>query len=80
MSNKRTVKEILTPNEYMAYEAILKKLVYGEQTCVNVLHFVDVILFFRTCISCMLLKYDLIGVFEVKSAGMRGTYIKFLPN
>ena len=28
----------------------------------------------------MLKKLDLIGVFEVKSAGMRGTYIKFLPN
>lgn len=80
MSNKRTVKEILTPNEYMAYEAILKKLVQGEQTCVNISHFADEIHLSRTSISSMLKKLDLIGVFEVKSAGMRGTYIKFLPN
>ncbi len=80
MSNKRTVKEILTPNEYMAYEAILKKLVQGEQTCVNISQFADEIHLSRTSISSMLKKLDLIGVFEVKSAGMRGTYIKFLPN
>ena len=80
MSNKRTVKEILTPNEYTAYEAILKKLVQGEQTCVNVSQFADEIHLSRTSISSMLKKLDLIGVFEVKSAGMRGTYIKFLPN